>query len=230
MNQAVKDRIFAIRHNEVIFPFDGNPFLSIKPRNKKAYGGVETIDPFPCYAHSADLVEETAAKVEALFPMGYMPSYYLLPYETPSRTNGHATRHYISSVEDPAPYEPYIVLSGKRIPLHPAMTRYLVAHEYGHCVNMWIEFKRGLPANGYNEFDREYEAMRGIKSSDHYGGLRWHSSIGEVIANDFRILVCNVEPEFWPHQGIARPEELPQLQQFWGSIVRDFAYRQELPL
>src|SRR5215208_4010325 len=115
-------RVIAIGTGDLQWPFSRPPYITTRPRHPKAHGYAIDVDPFPCYPHDTALVRETAARVESLFPMGWMPNYYLLPFEEVGRTNGHSNRHsiYIEG-EDPSPYEPYIVLSGKRIPLHPAM-------------------------------------------------------------------------------------------------------------
>jgi len=105
------------------------------------------------------------------------------------------------------------------------MTRYLVAHEYGHCVDYWMNFKRGSKDEVVTDFDREYAALRGVEANSDYGALKWHRNIGELIANDFRICVCNVEPEFWPHPGFAHPHDLPHVNEFWEKCVDEFALK-----
>ena len=180
------------------------------------------VDPFPCYAHNRDLVARTAEQVHSKFPIGILPAYYLLHFEATSRTNGHADRSWKYNEGKPRTYEPYIVLSGKRIPPHPAMTRYLVAHEYGHVVQWWIEYKRDLKDEAVSEFDREYMKMR-PEAGTGYGGLKWHAEIGELIANDFRICVTGIEPEFWPHPGFEHPLKLDVVRGFWQRMVEEFA-------
>jgi len=227
MKERLSNRVISIPAGAVDWPFHGSPRVLTRPRNRKAYGYPVEVDPFPCYQHDVELVTEVAAKVESLFPMEWVPNYYVLGVEDLGRTNGHSNRHMIySEGDDISPYEPYIVLSGKRIPLHPAMTRYLVAHEYGHLVHWYIERKRGFQDHG-DEFAKEYAGVRGIEASFKYGARNWHSNIGELIANDFRICVCNIEPEFWPHEGFEHPDRLPEVKQFWIEQRMKFGWKGE---
>lgn len=169
------------------------------------------VDPTPGYAHDKQLVKQLLAKVAAAFPIGWPVSLNILSYETFERTNGWASTN--STYSKPPRFEGAITLAGKRIPPHPAVTRYLVAHEYGHLVDRWICKQRGL-ADG-QDFDQEYRELRGVKRAKYYGPGQWHAETGELIANDFRILVAESEPEFWPHPGFARPETLPAVVDWW---------------
>ena len=222
---AVRDRVLSLGPDALQWGFHANhPQLRTTPRHPDACASFLDVDPFPCYAHDASLVAQVAAQVEAAFPCPWPPNYYLLSFEEVSRTNGHAQPCYIYEGDGPRyPFEPHVVLSGKRIPLHPAMTRYLVAHEYGHCVNYWIEFKRRDKDEVVTRFDREYAAMRGVEASGSYGAGHWHANTGELIANDFRICVCGIEPEFWPHPGFTHPLEMPDVQKFWRACVEEHA-------
>lgn len=182
------------------------------------------VDPFPAYAHSAALVETALAAVEAVVDVDSKPTIYSLPRETEHRTNGWATRSWIYDKEaeewNGKKWVGSIVLSGKRIPPHPAMTRYLVAHEYGHHVEWEIERRRGIKGSEeHNRIRNEYAALRGCDPDLHYGGGTWHASAGELLANDFRILIAEVEPEFWPHPGFARPEDLPEVRRWWDEAL-----------
>ena len=102
-----------------------------------------------------------------------------------------------------------IVISGKRIPIMPAMTRYLVSHEYGHLVETALVKAKRLDIN-------EYAKMRGCDSrnTEFYGGRTWHKAFGEIFANDFRIIVCDREPEFWPHP-VCHPSSDKALIEWW---------------
>ena len=43
----------------------------------------------------------------------------------------------------------------------------------------------------------------------------------EVFACDFRLLVCDTEPEFWPHPGVPRPEGILAIRAWWlTALVR----------
>jgi hypothetical protein len=178
-------------------------------------------DPFPCYSHDKEYVLKISEVVEKSFTLGFPSYYYLLPFEEISRTNGNARKCIdYNSEEQPYAYEGMIVLSGKRIPIHPAMTRYLVAHEYGHLVDNWICYKRGLDADA---LDEEYAKMRNIPFSDEYGGRKWHTNIGEIIANDFRIVVAGVEDEFFPHDCI-HPHKDKNVIEWWENAVKTYSF------
>ncbi len=232
----LNERIFTLTANDLDRPFEGGAQHFTRPRAVECWKSTIKVDPFPCYAHDAELVAEIAALVETRFPIPCLPNYYLLSHEETSRTNGHASHGLDYSDEaraehdDRYPIETHIVLSGKRIPLHPAMTRYLIAHEYGHCVNYWIEWKRDILNSVVTDFDREYAALRGVDPNAGYGGQKWHANVGELIANDFRICVCGIEREFWPHPGFAHPDTMPQVQEFWERTRADYAVADYLPI
>jgi hypothetical protein len=148
----------------------------------------------------------------------------VLHRECTSRTNGWAEvdhRYYDDDCAKPCcadktvKWDGIIVLAGKRIPPHPAMTRYLVAHEYGHHVEYELLHRRGLDP-GDSVVRDEYARMRGCPDVN-YGGGTWHKSPGELLANDFRIVVAGVEPEFWPHPGFTHPLEDALVQRWWAE-------------
>ena len=131
---------------------------------------------------------------------------WILPFEEVSRTNGFtaAQDRYDEELGKQVPDGHFIVLAAKRIPPHPAMTRYLVAHEYGHAVEDWIWQRRGDTDHG-SALKAEYSRMRRLPEVANYGGGTWHRSPNEVMACDFRLTIAGVESEFWPHPGISRP-------------------------
>jgi hypothetical protein len=185
------------------------------------YNRAVNVDPFPCYAHDETAVRAVAHTVAAKFPMDLTVAFYLPEYEIAGRTNGWCSYGTYCDKEVPEgrafkAFDAVIMLSGKRTPIHPAMTRYLVAHEYGHAVQRWLEWISG-EKDGADTLINDYAKLRGVDSPAHYGGGTWHAQIGEMFANDFRILVCGVEAEFWPHPGFARPEQLPQIVEWWKS-------------
>jgi hypothetical protein len=215
-------RVIELKTEDLGWPFDGTPQFQVGP--PAHYRNVK-VDPFPCYAHDRKLVQETADQVEAAFPIVTPPTYYLLHHEAVSRTSGHSDRAF--DWDDRAPrtkFTPWIVLSGKRIPIHPAMTRYLVAHEYGHVVQWAIEALRRIEDHAVTEFDREYMKMR-PEAGTAYGGRKWHAEVGELIANDFRICVTGIETEFWPHPGFEHPLKLDAIRGFWARMVEEHAFR-----
>jgi hypothetical protein len=201
---------------------ESNPvFYNKTPQS--SWGRHIKFDPFPCYSHKKDLVTDIAKQVEKSFPIGFNVFYFIYPNEPLERTNGTASKNTVSYEDEEnrkkAVWEGTIDLYGKRIPLHPAMTRYLVSHEYGHIVDNWINHCRGLKEDG---FDKEYAKMRGIELDSKYGGRRWHSNIGEIIANDFRICVTGFEKEFWPHD-CKHPDEDDNVKNWWYEAMISFS-------
>jgi hypothetical protein len=194
---------------------DRNPCIKVArygwPREQRVF-------PAPGYAHSEALTRETAELVESRFPLLDPPHIYLMPFDDVGRcngqtqydenwyqkdANGHSVRHH------------WIYLFGKVIPPHPAMTRYLVAHEYGHVVEDVISCSMYKNDDPDAALMKDYAEMRGYCTDiEGYGPGTWHANIAEIFANDFRILVCGVETEFWPHP-CPHPEDVPGLRDWW---------------
>jgi hypothetical protein len=211
--------------DQLCWGFDGE--LPTQRVQAARYERSERVDPAPAYAHDVKLVAEVLAQCEAAFPVQHSPSIFVLTHETIGRTNGHTSHDYDydEAKKDAAgryPYLPHIVLSGKRIPIHPAMTRYLVAHEYGHVVDTTLALRRFEGSGAEAKQDEEYAKLRGIVPPPYYGPGTWHRQAGEVFANDFRILVCGVEREYWPHPGIDRPEHSPAAVKWWAERLAEF--------
>lgn len=185
--------------------------------SRRFYDRTVQVDPFPAYAHDVTLVEQMLLKVTHAFPFAEPVAVSIMPYEGTDHVNGHCEiiYDYKGKQKDLYPWGASIVLWGKRIPPHPAMTRYLVAHEYGHAVDMAIA--RSLGFKDTDKLRKQYTQLRPVAPRGRltYGGLTWHRSVGEIFANDFRILVCGVEPEFWPHPGTPRPEGNRKLLEWW---------------
>jgi hypothetical protein len=203
--------------DQVHYGFDDKgPYQSFQHAN--SYWRQEYVDPAPCYHHDPELVQKELEHLQQVAPLPIPLKIAILTHETLSRTNGwYMTEYdYNGKVDSTGSYPRIgmIVLSGKRIPLHPAMTRYLVAHEYGHAIQYQMEHMNGLKSDqmepGYTEHIRP-DAKTG------YGPGKWHANIGELIANDFRILIAEREKEFWPHPGYARPETIPACIEFWND-------------
>lgn len=213
-------RFVNVRAADIRWSFEGTAEPNFATKDGD-YARSVAVDPFPCYAHDEPTVRAVAHTVAAKFPMDLTVSFYLPEYEATGRTNGWCSfgSYYDREVPEGRAFKAFdgtIMLSGKRIPIHPAMTRYLVAHEYGHVVQRWLEWISGEKESA-KSLIKDYAKLRGVESPKHYGGGTWHASIGEMFANDFRILVCGVETEFWPHPGFARPEQLPLIVEWWKS-------------
>lgn len=102
------------------------------------------------------------------------------------------------------------------------MTRYLVAHEYGHHVEYAL-----LAGRGHQQHDdsvrAEYRKLRGIDYQPYYGGRTWHLTDGELLANDFRCIVAGVETEFYPHPGFKPPSSLPKVKRWWQAVLKELS-------
>jgi hypothetical protein len=180
-------------------------------------------DPFPAYPHDIEIARNWAKHVSEMLPPLYDVNLYVTNREVVARTNGHSNAYEGGHYDEDDEWvrdspSGVIVLSGKRIPPHPAMTRYLVGHEYGHNVEWMINHLRGEKTIHASGLINEYAEMRGFDSTHNGTGGRWHDSIHEVFACDFRILVCGVEPNFWPHPGIEKPTLLPHVVSWWDNI------------
>jgi hypothetical protein len=198
----LKTKVIFKTHDDLEWGFDSKE-PSVTLRDHNSYARTTYVDPFPAYAHNLALVAQQVKEVTDAFPITWPVTFYILSNEVTSRTNAWAVasdHDYNKPLPENAPekYErtPYIVFSGKRIPIMPAMTRYLVAHEYGHIVEDWVAYQRGQKDG---DLLREYAALRGVEFPKSYGGGTWHATPGEIFANDFRILVTKKEAEFWPH-------------------------------
>lgn len=179
----------------------------------KYHSSVE-VDPFPCYAHNNAVVEAEVRDIEAKIDLPFKPRYFVLPYEGASRTNGYADGNEYHG-ENP---QPYIVLQGKRICIHPAITRYLVAHEFGHVVQVNLQHFLKLKWDEFCEFYAK--EVRKIPYEKRYGGLHWHINTGEIIANDIRVGVLGKEAEFWPHE-VAHPWAVPHVSEWWRQMFAE---------
>lgn len=181
------------------------------------------VDPAPGYMHDIELVKTCLAKCDEIKPLPRPPPIYILDHDALGGTNAetHGDTDWDTKDEHGRNIStPWIVMFGKRIPLHPAMTRYLVFHEYGHAFEHFLAAKRYSKSDPVFENRKDYAKLRGLPDDEkYYGPLTWHTSSAEVFANDFRTLVCGVEKEFWPHQ-VPRPEDVPEVVAYWEEAMK----------
>jgi hypothetical protein len=188
-------------------------------------------DPFPAYPHDLDVVCQTAVEVEEKVAPLWNVEVYVADREGVARSNGWSHLFEDQEFTDGdwvrKPNIGVIMLAGKRIPPHPAVTRYLVAHEYGHNVEWMINSVRGARYPNDETLAVEYAKMRGPEvHTDFGGGGVWHNAIAEVLACDFRVMVLGIEPEFWPHPGVSRPDSRgmrDRVTGWWDEALHDLA-------
>ena len=226
----ITDRLHQLTDEDLHWPFQGQPHYKITSPVPTKYHDASQyyVDPTPCYhIHPRDIIR-TINHVEDTYPVGFPVHYYLTIHESAGRTNGEkqSINLYEEGKDGVVGLAPYIMISAKRIPVHPAMLRYVVAHEYGHVVQDWIEWITKDKAKYPDEtkLEQRYAKLRETPCTSDYGALRWHKSIAELIANDFRIVVTNVEPDFWPHPGFPHPNDMPEIKEFWAEQMQYRAY------
>lgn len=178
--------------------------------------------PEPCYTHDEAMVVDLIAQCEAVCPLNpeHDAVLALLPHEFIGRNNGYTNCHSLYWRSDRTKWEDdyvdengeagkrggiehTIAICGKRIPPMPSMTRYLVAHEYGHAAFNHKRWTLGFDDRGADELEKIYMRMRGqpdYSETQETAGLNdWHLQIGEIVANDFRATIMHKETEYWPH-------------------------------
>lgn len=189
-----------------------------------SYGYDAEVDPFPAYAHDVILVEQTLRQVWDVAPLTSPLTVWVADHEGVERTNGWTSYddEWVTGDDDEEHMtrNHHIFLSGKRIPPHPAVTRYVVAHEYGHALVHDAQL-HGILEDGWLE---EYAQLRGIDHVEAAGG-RWHAATEEIVACDFRVGICRIEPEYWPHRPASNPLEITTRDaratwhRWWTGIV-----------
>jgi hypothetical protein len=215
-------------NQQVIFRADpGWAFDDSGPRYALSFEGsytrLEKVDPAPCYAHDVDAVRAELAHLQRVAPIPVPLAIFVLSHEMLGRTNAWFSedRVYRGNNTSDSFQIGLIAMSGKRIPIHPAMTRYLVAHEYGHFVEHFLARHRGLKDG---ELRRQYREQVRPQGSEAYGCGKWHDATGEIFANDFRILVAKRETEFWPHPNVPRPEENLAAIGWWTKVREELLW------
>lgn len=214
-----------VKWEDLVFDFNRSfPYFMLMQRHKRAID----VDTFPCYAHDEKVLIPMIDHVEKCFPIEFEVYYGNMEFEYTGRTNAGAycELEYDRASSKVNGLELGIVFSGKRIPPHTAHTRYLVAHEYGHIVQYYLEYKLGYKHdwNKSELFSRDYANMRGIDYVKESGGRMWHLSTDEIIANDFRICLTGVEKEFYPHE-CKYPLDVPEVVDFWNDMKYQWSYK-----
>ena len=206
-------RIHLFTKDNLSWGFDDSGSYIMLPR--KPYPYPEYVDPYPCYPHDIEIVRKEIERNEAIIKLPFFPDYFVLSNEGKSRTSGSACANELWEAENENPkLAPYIILWGKRICHHPAMTRYLVAHELAHVVHYNLKY---ILKSKNDTFEEEYAKMRGIECNKSYGAGKWHTNIKEIIANDIRICIFDKENEFWPHNAV-HPLQADNVLDYWKNI------------
>lgn len=196
--------------DEIQWTYDSNPRVIAG----KGFGSTVEVDPFPGYTHDKLSVRQTLDKVQSYFP-DIDVKVYICKYEPVSRVLGFAQQNIYWDKDDQQARDNVIFLSGKRTPIHPALTRYIVAHEFGHQVEYRVEEQLGIEREELMEW---YGKKRGIEPIEYYGGPTWEHDPAEVFANDFRVYVAKVELEFWPHICDMWPPK--QVRKWWQEALK----------
>lgn len=224
------NKIVVIKPEEIIWPFDGQPYYLLKALACD-YGRTAQVDPFPCNTHNVDIMTEEVEKVTKAFPIGTLLQWIVLPHETTNRTNAFANHDSIyadtperEEMKKVNKLEGSIIFSGKRANIHPAMTRFLVAHEYGHQVDYWItEVMKEEDRDA--DFRKFYAESRGlIYDNSRYGGGNYHNSITELIADEFRIVVAGRDTDFWQHDKYPNPVDQQDRIDFWNGLKEKYSF------
>lgn len=186
------------------------------------YGSRAVWDPFPCYPHDQATALAAVRTVTAACPPLWDVYVMLADREDTGRCNAWShtatSGHYEGDDWVPDPPAGLIMLNGKRIPPHPAVTAHLIGHEYGHQAEWMINQAAGRGIHD-GAVSAGYTDVRMLQpaADRHAAGGDWHSSVHEIMACDFRILVCGLETGYWPHPGIPRPEDVPGLDMWWAA-------------
>lgn len=225
---------------ELVWPMgtqESIPYYSIGT----GYSHQFKVDPYPCYSHPAARVREVLDLCERVFPLDppAPAKLWILGHEDIGRFNGTTFQDALYRRPDGSDWKEKvicrcgcgkilehdhglghsIVLGGKRIPIMPAMTRYLVAHEYGHAVFNFVARAYGYEYH-HDKLEAKYMEVRGVTDFHKgYAGGKWHRAPSEIIANDFRLLFTGMEPEFWPHEVPAPSHDSP-IGAWWREARR----------
>lgn len=227
-------KLFTFEPSDLQFGYDAkDPTLRSKPFIEKNYGRAENYDPWgPCYLHDEESLATVLTECTRRAPLGTVPvGAYRACYEGLSRTNAWATyddAYYRDGDDLPdwwkgpgeKPWEGILTFNGRRIEIHPAVTRCVAAHEYGHLVEEAVQRIRYPGARGHSTLLADYKRVRKLENVTHYGNGTHHLAASEVFANDFRTYVMETEVEFWPHP-VKRPGQLVTVSRWWDKVIND---------
>jgi len=159
MNRIIEVKDLQWPFDDVIIPKPYAQVYITKQKSRRI-----DVDPFPCYTHDKKQVINIVKDIESKFPIEFKTRYFILYHELLCRVNGMTHQEWDYQSKDEAPYDfiPYILLSGKRVPIHPAVTRYLVPHEYGHVIEDWILHKEGITVGKQEEIEFKKESIQVI--------------------------------------------------------------------
>ena len=200
------------------------------------------VDPFPCYEHSKGLVEETLHKCVEKLPLKESAgqALYSLAHEFVGRNNGLTFEDSAYKRPDGSDWEEKIichcgcgeplkhvcgqahtiVICGKRMPIMPSMTKYLITHEYGHAVFNHKRRLLGYTATEDEKLEIKYMNLRGVPAYKERPNERWHRLMSEIVANDFRTVVMETETDFWPHE-VSRLNGNSPIAKWWTASTRE---------
>ncbi len=217
--KPLSERLFFPAVEDAQCSFGGNViFVAQIKGTKSAYHNLE-VDLLPSYSHDPSAVQREIIHAEERYPLPWAPHYWSLPLEFDDGTNGLAFTMHEWGQGDRTIYHYGNAYCAKTIPIHPAMTRYIVSHEYGHaaCYQAARLLFKQKGSDDTQEFEKDYAKRRGLEHYSGYGRKRWHLATGEIIANDFRILMLGKEAEFWPHD-CEHPLKKPEMTRYWEEI------------
>jgi hypothetical protein len=230
-------KFIEISKDDLIWDFSSpKPRFSI-PSQARDWPSTIYVEPFPCTGIvDIELVKKEAERVQNLFPIGTLLTWFTLPLEEETRCNAWASADDLWGNEGEAKIikekhikEGRIGFTARRTIIHPALVKYLVAHEYGHQVDYWINAKIRLEEKldgGSDHFRDRYAEFRKIPNPKGYhAGESYKNSLTEIVANDFRIVVCEQDVDIYPHY-VENPHGNAEIKAFWNEIIEKYAFKE----
>jgi hypothetical protein len=237
-----------IGYSDIRWSYDSDP--TVQPRKHFGNGLSHNtkVAPMPAYAHDVAQVRELLEECHEQAPLCAPVTVSVLHLLDARNTNGWAQQQWeYYSCYSPAKcecdviadgekkrsrnWDGVIVLSGRTTEIHPAIARYVVAHEYGHIVEDALALIRhddGKSADAGRAVLREWAKVRRIPDEAFdlpYGPTTHHLIPSEVFANDFRFML-GFETEWWPHHDVVPPlgsRGTARAQRWWEAALDDLA-------